>query len=81
MGTPVVASACDGILDVVRDGKNGLLVRPGDAGALADGIERLCKDGALREGLGKAAQADYGESYSFDVWAERYFDFYREALR
>ena len=81
VGTPVVASACDGILDVVRDGENGLLVRPGDAGALADGIERLCKDGALREDLGKAAQADYEESYSFDVWAERYFDFYREALR
>ena len=81
VGTPVVASACDGILDVVRDGENGLLVKPGDAEALADGIERLCGDGALRERLGKAARADYGENYSFGAWAERYFDFYREALR
>ena len=81
VGAPVVASACDGMLDVVRDGENGLLVEPGDARALADGIERLCKDGALRARLGQAARADYKANYSFGVWSERYFDFYREALR
>lgn len=61
---------------VVRAGENGLLVKPGDAESLADGIERLCNDGALCEGLAKAVRTDYEENYSFDAWAERYFNFY-----
>lgn len=81
VGAPVVASACDGILDVVRGGENGLLVQPGDAETLADGLERLCKDAALREKLGARARGDYESDYSYGAWAERYFDFYKEALR
>lgn len=81
VGLPVVASACDGMLDVVRSGKNGLLVEPGDAEGLADGLERLCKDKALRARLGNAARTDYDRTYSFSVWKERYFDFYSGALQ
>ena len=81
VGMTVVASACDGILDVVRGGENGLLVRPGDADGLADGLERLCKDDALRKRLGARARAGYESDYSYGAWAERYFDFYKEALR
>ena len=81
VGTPVVASACDGILDVVRDGENGLLAKPGDASALADSLERLCGDAGLRKRLGEKARADYEASYSYGVWTGRYLDFYREALR
>ncbi|MCB1041049.1 MAG: glycosyltransferase [Acidimicrobiales bacterium] len=34
-GTPVVASAAGGALEIVEDGRTGRLVAPGDAGALA----------------------------------------------
>lgn len=81
VGTPVVASACDGILDVVRDGENGLLTLPGDAEGFAGGLERLCKDASLRERLGLRARADYESDYSYAAWTERYFDFYKEALQ
>ena len=40
-GLPVVASGISGIPELVEDGRNGLLVPPRDAQALADAIERL----------------------------------------
>lgn len=80
VGVPVVASACDGILDVLRDGDNGLLVTPADAGALADALELLCNDASLRDRLGAKGRTDYEKEYSFEIWRERYLDFYREAM-
>ncbi|MFI5047754.1 MAG: glycosyltransferase [Acidimicrobiia bacterium] len=40
LGVPVVAPAVGGLPEVVRTGDNGILVAPGDAGALAAAIER-----------------------------------------
>ncbi len=52
----VVASAVSGIPELVIDGETGLLVTAGDAFALADAIERLANDAALRERLGRAGR-------------------------
>jgi len=54
-GKPIVASDIGGLSDVVVDGETGLLVRPGDARALAAAIERLIGDAGLRERMGEAA--------------------------
>jgi glycosyltransferase involved in cell wall biosynthesis len=43
-GTPVVASAVSGIPELVKDGRTGFLVPPGDAMALAAAIERVMVD-------------------------------------
>lgn len=48
-GLPVVASAVGGIPDVVVNGVNGLLVRPGDADELSRAIKRLVEDNLLRD--------------------------------
>ena len=42
---PVIGTAVDGLLEVVEDGKSGLLVPPGDAGALAAAMARFVRDG------------------------------------
>ncbi len=55
-GKPVVASALSGIPEAIEDGVEGYLVPPGDPAALADAIERLARDSALRERLGRAAR-------------------------
>jgi glycosyltransferase involved in cell wall biosynthesis len=63
VGTPVIASAVGGVPEVVRDGENGLLVPPGDAGALAAAIQRFYGEPGLRERLARAAApsvAGYG---------------------
>ncbi|MBI4678032.1 MAG: glycosyltransferase [Elusimicrobia bacterium] len=56
MGLPVAASAVDGVLEAVEDGKNGLLVPPGKPQALATAILRLAQDGSARSRLGAAAK-------------------------
>ena len=56
-GRPVVASRVGGIVDLVRDGENGLLVLPQDPAALADALCRLLTDTALAERLAAGAKA------------------------
>jgi glycosyltransferase involved in cell wall biosynthesis len=55
-GTPVIASAIGGLLDIVHDEKTGLLVQPGDAAALATAIGRLLDDTELAEALAVRAR-------------------------
>ena len=57
-GKPVVASAIGGHLEIVRDGIDGFLVRPGDVDALAAALDRLLGDALLRRRLGEAAFRD-----------------------
>ena len=62
VGTPVIATRVGGVAEVVQDGVNGLLVPPGDVGALAAAISDFFADPVLRERLGSAAApsvADY----------------------
>lgn len=46
-GVPVIASRLSGIPELVEDGKEGLLVPPGDSVQLAAAIERLARDPEL----------------------------------
>jgi glycosyltransferase involved in cell wall biosynthesis len=56
-GRAVVASRAGGVLDLVDDGVEGLLVDPEDIESLADALARVLSDGALAERLGSAASA------------------------
>ena len=66
VGTPVLATAVGGVAEVVRDGKNGLLVPPGDPSALAAAIERFAGDEGLRRRL-RAAAAPSVEAYGVEA--------------
>jgi glycosyltransferase involved in cell wall biosynthesis len=61
-GRPAVASRVGGIVDLVRDGENGLLVPPQDPAALADALHRVLADETLAARLAAGAQA------SADAW-------------
>jgi glycosyltransferase involved in cell wall biosynthesis len=56
-GRPAVASRVGGIVDLVRDGENGLLVPPQDPAALADALHRVLADETLAARLAAGAQA------------------------
>lgn len=51
----IVAPASPNIKEILEDGVDGVLFDPGSAEAMAGAIERLARDPALRERIGKAA--------------------------
>ena len=53
---PIVATDADGLIEVLTDGRNALVVPKRDAAALADRIIRLMDDEALRMRLADGAQ-------------------------
>ena len=55
-GRPVVATTTGGIVDMIVDGENGLLVPPGDEHRLAEAVARLLNDPDLRARLAIGAQ-------------------------
>lgn len=65
LGIPVVTTPVAGIPEAIIDGRSGLVVAQDDAAALADAIERLLGDAALREQLTAGAREVIAER--FDV--------------
>jgi len=57
LGRAIVAPSTPNICEVLTDGVNALLFDPADASAFRTAVERLCKDAALRERLGRAARS------------------------
>jgi phosphatidylinositol alpha-mannosyltransferase len=62
--TPVICSDILGFRDVVKDGREALMVPCGDREALADAIVRLLDDEALRTRLGTIGRLE-AEQYSW----------------
>jgi hypothetical protein len=54
-GLAILSCRAVGVVDCLRDGDTALLTEPGDIPAIADGLERLIRDTALRTGLARAA--------------------------
>jgi glycogen synthase len=75
-GLPIVASKTGGIPEVIEDGVNGMLVPPGEPGALARAINRILADRGLACRLSEGAQ-ERGKDYDWEVLAERVLRVYR----
>jgi glycosyltransferase involved in cell wall biosynthesis len=55
-GKPVVATAVDGTVEAVDDGRTGLLVPPGDVAALIEALEFLIRRPDVRASMGAAGR-------------------------
>jgi len=56
-GLPVVATAAGGPAEIITDGRDGVLVPPGDVAALADALTGLAQDTGRRARIGREARA------------------------
>ena len=66
IGTPVVGSACGGIVEQIVDGTSGLLFTPGDSEALACALDRLLRNESLREQLVEGGFARVRSAFTID---------------
>lgn len=80
LGKAVVATDVGGVSEQFEDGESGLLIRPGDAAALAGALRRVCGDPALRERLGRAAAERFRLVYTAKASVERYAELYRRMV-
>jgi glycosyltransferase involved in cell wall biosynthesis len=70
-GRPVVSCAVSGVPELVRDGETGLLVPPDAPASLADAVQRLAADPALRARLGAAGRVLVERQHEQDRNARR----------
>ena len=79
-GRPVVAGAVGGLLDLVADGKTGLLVPPRDVPAVRGALERLLGDPELRRRMGEAGRERVREHFAWPAVTDATLAAYEEAL-
>ncbi len=75
-GLACVSCRAVGVVDCLRDGQNGLLVDPGDVAGLAQAIEGVWRDAALRERLAQTALAECRRVYSWSAVGRQIMDVY-----
>jgi len=71
-GRPVVGSLAGGIPDVVRAGRDGLLVPPGDPDALASAMARVLDDRALARSLARMGRERVRRDFTPEAEVARY---------
>jgi glycosyltransferase involved in cell wall biosynthesis len=75
-GLPVIATPVGGIPDVIRHGREGLLVEVGNRGALTAALARMVAEPTLRASLGRGARAT-AESLNVTNYGQRLLKFYQ----
>lgn len=80
-GTPAVVFDAGGLPDVVKHLETGYLVPSRDPVKLAEAIDLLLTDAALRDRLGQAARRMAEREFSIETYMQRYLSLYETARR
>lgn len=75
-GLAIVSCRAVGVVDCLTDGRDALLTEPGDVPALADALESLIRNPALRHRLAGAALVECRRTYSWAIVAGRIMEVY-----
>jgi len=80
-GLPMIATSVGGVLEIVEEGKNGLLVPPKHPEELAQAILRLYRDQKLRKRLGERARKTVLERYTAERVVSQYIETFESVSR
>ncbi len=78
---PVVVTSCGGIEDQVIHGETGLVVRQRDVAGMAEAMEALARDPALRRRMGRAGRARMVEHFDCSAQVRRLEDVLLAAIK
>ena len=81
IGVPVVATKVGGVVDIIDDGRTGLLCDAQDPKDIAEKVLRLYKDKNLRAAIIPAARKKVEGYFNLDRMMERTMAVYDEALK
>jgi glycosyltransferase involved in cell wall biosynthesis len=79
-GVPVIGSRLGAMKEIVEDGRTGLLFSPGDAGDLADTVERAWGNQRLMASMSAEARQEYENKYTAAKNYPLLMDIYRRTL-
>lgn len=79
-GVPVVATHVGGTPEAIRDGRDGLLIRPGNVGDIVTAIRAILEDPVLARQLSVQGQERAMRSFSFDAMTRKTENTYLELL-
>jgi glycosyltransferase involved in cell wall biosynthesis len=80
LGKALVATTVGGVLEILVDGEDALLVRPEAPEALAAALRRLLENPALIPQLGAKARETYERQFTFDRFGRDFREFIEEAI-
>ncbi len=79
MQKPIIATAVGGNVEIIQNGKTGILVPAKDSAALEQAMEQLFTDGKLRDTLAHHAREQYIERFVFNtIVKERFMKLYEK---
>lgn len=78
---PVVATSVGGVVDIIEDGRTGLLVPPADPAGMAQGVIRILKEPELARNLAENAFEKVKQEYGANLMAERVSNVYKDACQ
>lgn len=77
---PVVSTDEGGIVDVVKDGENGLIAEKQNPASLADCIEKLLGDKHLREKMGEDGYRKFKAYFTLQAFEKQFVDSVNKSL-
>jgi GT2 family glycosyltransferase/glycosyltransferase involved in cell wall biosynthesis len=80
LGKAILSTSLGAVAEKLSPEEDGLFFRPGDAVALAAAIERLVREPALRDRLGRNARIGYERHFTFDRFGEGFVELLREVI-
>jgi len=75
-GLPIISTAVGGVPELLQNGKEGLIVQPGDAEQLSEAMMTLLRDCDLRRAMGAAAATRAKEKFDVSAMVRAYEELY-----
>ncbi len=81
VGTPVLATKVGGVLDIIDDGKEGVLVSPGDVQAMAEAMYRMLNNTEQLKMFSENLRKKVEKQFTLELMVDKTLAVYKEASK